>query len=275
MIDGDLRIGHWLGSDGKSGDIVVPKSKLARWKFSDDLQSLRDKQLNDMKLRFAAFVSGTEEFSGRPDTFVIPDWFREEVAFCKQWRSPGRFVRLLRLWRDQRFPGDETYFAELTGRTEVCDDGKTRYSVNSVLQDGHLYDWRMFTLRKARRWRKAMFRHLACELSRSYRNVACGEIDWAELGKDRPPESGQPDVNKTNKGIASIAGLREILETRLDAVRVDPVGIARTCSACGTDCGPLAASRWLTCSTCGDNVKIDRLVNAARNLLKRALAEQK
>jgi len=267
-MDGELRVGSWIGTDGRSGDIVFPEHRFGRWKHADHLQSRRDDQCNRMKLALRMMLD-------KPRETPLPKEFIEQTSELDKWKSSRRFAYLVNWWRANRFPGDELDFERFDGVLVPSSDPQKRpsYSRDSVRQENHLYDWMMFEKRKARRWRKHLYQNLAAKFALRYKNVAVAEIDWAKLGVSLPPEEkgDKQEVSKTNKAIASAGQFREILESRMDPVRIDPAGITIECAECGSICPSPGAGRWVDCPKCAG--QIDRARNAAKNLLKRATGQ--
>lgn len=267
MVDGDLRVGCWAASDGTEGDIRIPADKLGRWRLSDQLRSTRDLQLNVMRDKLLSYLQATGGFVDRETE--LPAEFLERLSHLHMWKSPGRMGRFLAWWRANRFPGDEVIFSTLDGGFQVDGAGKVRYTLNSVRQDRHLYDWQEFSRRSGKMWRKNLYRHTAAGFSKRYKEAVVADIDWGELGKNRADEDIRPEVSKTNKGAAAVASFRDCLAVRLDLQPVPAPWTTMGCHRCGTICKPLKG-RWIACESCGGE-PMDRAVNAARNLLRFAV----
>lgn len=258
MVGDDLRIGCWRGSDGREGEIVIPRDRLGNWKIVDDLQSITDTLVNTVRNRLVAWRQAGD----------LPPEFRERLEHAHSWRSAYRVMGFVNWWRANRLGGDEAIFDELNGVILTDGSGKRSYD-GGRRQIRHLTDWMAGAEHNARLWRKHFYREIAIELSRQYRHVAVAIIDWRKLAADPDPEDADKKVSKTNMGIAAVASLRDCLAEEMELVEVSAVGVAATCSACGSRCA-VTRSRWQTCERCGGE-QIDRGENAAKNILARGL----
>jgi hypothetical protein len=263
-IDGDLRVGYWVGDDGRSGEILIPEAHLSRWKVCDNLRSIRDINFNTSREALVAWLKIQDSLS---------DEFKTQVESVELWKSPGRLAKLLNWWRENRVPGDDVIFETLEGRKVAVGDerrpnGKPVYQyTGGVKQDRHLHDWEAFSRLGGTRWRKNHYLTTAIGLAKEYAHVVTADIDWHELGYNPPIEDSDQVVNKTNRGIAAVAMLRDALHNYLTPVEVSPKNIAIACNHCEKK--GKASGRWVKCAIHG---KIDRAENAARNLLARGMA---
>lgn len=284
-IGNTLRVGHWYGDDGDHGDITISAERLSKFKHGDTLRAIRRLQFNEMRDRLAKWL---EE-----NAAIVPDVFASRVrpkrrdgdereastmplhTLIASWKSENRLAALVSWWRENRFAGDEAIYTTMEGeRIEVGTrpNGKPKYRyTGGRKQDKHLYDWWMSESEKCRRWRKWYYREIGLMLSKRYATIATAEIDWHRIAKTRNIEDNEAEVNKTNRGIAAVATLRDCLTNyAAKSVQPDAAGIATTCSRCGGDVEQPGAGRWIVCECCGGD-RVDRAENAAKVLLGRVL----
>lgn len=265
MIDGDIRVAVWKGSDGEDGAVTIPRQRVASWAQCDELRSIRDTQFDADRAFLVEWL--------RSQT-LPPEWM-ERTETLHAWRSAARLAALVIWWRLHRLPGDEAAFARMEGdivpapRVNGVRVGHDHYS-GGRKQNKHLYDWSENRRAKCRAWRKDFYRAVAIELSTRYRNVVIADIDWHAIAENPAPEDATgADVNKTYRGMAACASLRDELTDLLVECRVPAPGITVTCHRCGGACPPPGAGRWVRCERCGGE-RMDRAENAASNLLLRA-----
>lgn len=273
-VDGGVRAAYWVGDDGREGEIVIPDEQVARWRTAEGIRSVRDVNFNATRAALSDWLALTP----------VPLEFAERAANLDRWRSPARLGRLVGWWRNNRVPGDDDIFRRVAGELETVGPkgpapayrespsrrrGREagRQYTGGDAQDRHLADWEGFTRRRARRQRRAAYYAAAIALAEQYRQVAVAEIDWHRLGRNHNPEDADEAVNKTNRGVAASATLRDRLTTYMDEVKVDAAGVAATCATCGSPVA-LGPGRWVVCERC-DGAREDRGRNAARNILKR------
>lgn len=120
QIDDELRVFHWTGQDGKSGEIRLSEKMIGSLRKNEDLQSTRSKNLDALKEKLIPWLEANKA--------KLPDWLRETVdsrawntrqaslpedkrskkgwAHISSWRSERRFASLARRWEQDRFDGD-------------------------------------------------------------------------------------------------------------------------------------------------------------------------
>lgn len=252
VADG-LRVATWVGSDGESGELIIPESRLAGWTRSDTLRSTRD-------LNFNAAMSRLRQWLATSPT--LPDWWKEKAAHMAQWKSPGRLASLLIHWRANRFDADAgTFdtFSELEAWRK---------------QDKHLWLWEAHQRRNVVRWRNEFYRQFAVMLRRRYRFAVVDDTDRKKLARLPEPESESPVIAaaRYNQRIASTGLLAQTIKAFGPITEAgEAKDITRTCHACG-HAESFDAIRHLTrvCPKCGE--VWDQDVNAAKNLLASAEA---
>lgn len=246
LVEAGLRVAYWVGSDGQEDELVIPPERLAQWKKTEDLRSIRDKNLDAIRGRLADWLDAND----------VPEWLSERAKTLRKWRSTARLAAVVLDWRDRRFAGDEEIFPELEAWR---------------IQDKHLYEWEANQRGKAAHWRDWFYRNVAASLRRQYRMLVVEDCDWSELQRGTPTEAAEStDGARAYQRIAAVGRLVQILREGLsEAMRVDARLTTQACHLCGnTERWDAAASLWHTCTQCG--ARWDQDYNACRNLLERA-----
>lgn len=250
-----LRVGYWVGSDGKSGEISIPTKKAERWGKVDDLQSIRDERFNVAVDLLANWLVE------HPD---VPGWLKERTATIRRWHSQARLASVVLFWRDNRFAGDEEIYEQLEGRLSGRDYHGWRK------KDKHLWEWEENQRRGNVIWRTQFYRDIAAKLSQQYKTLIVGDVNYAKLAK-------VPDIEADNRTtpagkartIASPGSFTKILKDRFAEVVVATAEhITSTCHQCGKLTPFDAAANLVNkCRHCGEIWDQDE--NAAKNLLSR------
>lgn len=260
QIDGAVRAGEWVGSDGVTGTLRIPDDFVSQWRSLEALQSARDTEFERWRAGVLSFLHGRE----------LPLEWQYRSHGLVHWRSPDRLAALVLWWRDNRLPGDADAFRAAEGELITPPDARPYYS-GGRKQDRHLCD--MQANRRARliAWRKDLYHRFAIDLSCRYKSVVVAEINWHEIAENPEVERADERVPKLNRGVSACASLRDCFTKYLDSATVSAVHIADTCSACARRVRHPGRGRWIRCERCGGE-RVDRAENAARNLLSRALA---
>jgi hypothetical protein len=255
-----VRVAAWLDDTGQSGELV-----LGDWLFRDsqkieDLQSIRDTMLNNVRAQLAAWLA----------TNPIPDWLRTETATIAQWRSPGRFVHLWRVWRDNRFDGDGPGFA-------LLDDGRARWRDNLgfVPRDHHLWTWQQNLRDEMLHQRQHAYRTFAAWVARTYAEVVLEDMDLRPMVRVREPEDAgreMPQPVRRMRQLVAPGMLRQDIVAACTRegcriVLVPAANTTRTCHQCG-HVQDVGAELFHRCEACG--ALWDQDENACHELLRRA-----
>ena len=261
VIDGMVRAGEWVGDDGVSGTIRVPDDLVRQWRELEAIQSIRDKNFDIWKEVVINFVNSRTD---------LPLEWRQRTATLTHWNSPRRLAEFVLWWRDHRLPGDDDAYraadGELISRRPAARDCYT----GGRKQDRHLEDWQANLRARLISWRKELYHKIAIDLSYQYKNVVVAEIDWHEIAGNPEIEDADEKVNKTYRAVSACASLRDCLTNYMDEVTVDAHHITDDCAVCGNRVRHPGAGRWIRCERCGGE-RVDRAVNAANNMLSRAL----
>lgn len=244
--DGSLRVAYWLDDSGRSGELLIPRERLAYWTKAEELQSVRDMHFNETRDALADWLS----------LHPAPDALKERCSHLRQWRSVNRLHAVVARW--ERFSGDEEIYATLTTWRD---------------QDQHLHQWQHGNRTKAAAWRKDLFRCFAARLAREYGSVAIEDLDLRQMRRDKPVEA--ETVSRVVVDWRNAAANGELLAAIRAAgvkfgaavTRLDPAGTTRDCHRCGKSCEFDRSRLDHTCEHCGATWDQDH--NAAANLLKR------
>jgi len=169
LDDGTMRVARWLDSEGKRGEIVLPR-ELVRGlgEIPSGIRSVRDQLLNDLRPKLTRAL--------RECTETMPTWLREAGATLHLWKSPSRFVDLARRWRASK-----------------CDAARAAYELLDAweLRDTHLDDYENGTRARSLRRRREVYRVLAARWAQSYATVLVPDRDlsrearWGEESERR------------------------------------------------------------------------------------------
>src|SRR6185312_15062494 len=140
-----------------------------------------------------AMAGRREGSSRRPSSATL-------IATLAKWKSPRRLANLVRVWRNNRFPGDEAAFALLESRSESAGGRVDRGTHNSRgnirnsppiarkegsgrnvgwrPQDRHLYDWQCNDLARMAARRLDVYRKAARGLARKYKTLVLKKKNW-------------------------------------------------------------------------------------------------
>ena len=244
MDDNTLRVAYWVDDLGRKGELRLPAKLLAKWSKSESLQSIRDLNFDAMRAKLADWKAALP---------TVPEWLADATKFIGQWRSHGKLVRVINLWRANRIAGDELILAELQAWHD---------------QEAHLWQWQIANQRNARRVRMDLYRNFAAMIRTSYARVAVEDCDWRQLARKPGPAEESQHGATTYMRMASVGLLRSLLKQD-GAVMVDAKNTTKTCSQCGSiEEWDQATELTHKCERCG--VDMDQDESAARNLLARA-----
>ncbi len=228
MVDGGLRSGYWVGSDGKEGEVLIKKL------HAEDQQAYAEKGRSEYlydSLVYSTYLStfiqknfdfGMGFFLEAAQSLKLPAWIKGEKDLLKtasQWRSPmrlcgySRFLcdqvltkavmdSLWKLWRNHRLDGAVKLDLMPTG------PGALRETTSWAAQNGvtdplavfavflelwrrkhiHLHDWKNQTMDRAMRSRREIYRVLASRLSREYETLLIEDFDLRDVAEDVLPE---------------------------------------------------------------------------------------
>lgn len=218
VIGDELRVAAWASSDGRSGELRLPRTREALGALAkcEEIESGRDKDLDREKTLLAHWMASRD----------VPEWLRTATSALAQWRSQGRFASLAKAWRERRFDGDEEAFTRIESWR---------------LHDQHLWRWTKDATGAALRRRREVYRVFAANLSRSFSTLLLERFDLRKVAERPSLEEDAARQNETaraNRQRASISELRGALANAF-AARGGPVHVVsavdetRTCRECG------------------------------------------
>lgn len=241
-VDGGIRVAYAHGSDGVDRQLVISDGQLRRRIKSDELRSIRDQHQNTLRPRLVALRESA------------PAWFRTETQTLHAWRRVGRYVRLHRLWAEQRWDGDAEMFDAVTAWLK---------------KDRHLLQWQENNRRRLELHVRGEQAKFVADLRRCYETIAVESTIRIDRMRDRAT-AGNEQLRRAAVAntVTSPGALRDAL-VKAGAVEIDPAHTTTDCAACGhrrevED----RTSLVLRCEACGVEEDQDR--TAARNLLRAA-----
>jgi hypothetical protein len=245
VVEGGIRVATACGEDGSSHTLIVPRDWIGAFTKAKSLQSIRDRNFDEIRVVLSAWLKTSE------GKVPIPDWLKERTAYLAQWKDIVRLCMVVKHWRENRFDGD--------GIFETLEAWRK--------QDNHLHDWQDNQLRKAIRRRDDLYRKFSRMLARTYREVFVENTNWKDI-KARP--EADEEGNEAARVYAQVAAPGRLSQYIREVVsvthKVPAENTTKTCHVCGiVDDFDSAKELVHRCSGCG---KIwDQDVNAAINLL--------
>lgn len=250
MYDGSSRVAYWRDEDGEEGEIRENPRVLSGLRKVEELHSIRDKSLNELKLHLRAWMDSQES----------PPWLRESAETLALWRSPARFGALRRQWAEQRWPGDEDGW-------KLLDDWWR--------DDLHLWRWETNQRRKSLERRLDGYRVEAARLARRYNTLVVEDFDLGDTQRHHLPEDDEPEIpaRRLQQKDAACSELRTALEqafvSRGGRMQKVPASLnTQRCALCGCE------ERWDAapsvdhiCTGCG--AEWDQDSNNTKNILER------
>lgn len=264
LADGSLRVGYWVGEDGRHDQLVLSPGLLAALTRADGIRAARDRLYEQLVRGLADWIDAT------PAPFR-PAWLsdaRRRMADSRRvrWRSPRHMRRLMRQWRSADVPAPA---APRPAPSEVHE----RLCVWSRYDD-HLAGYESGQRRKAQRRRQDHYRRFAAWLSERYDVVVLEDFDKRTTNRTALTEDGAQTegvaLHHTQR-LAWTSGLCTTLKSRFGqrGIWIEVVA-ANTTQSCHVDgCGGVldgdAADGIVQRCTSGHVWDQDE--NAARNML--------
>lgn len=252
MLDGrDLRVGY-LYDGQKQTDVHLEESIMSGLRKEDELKSIRDKNLEDIKEELSAWY--------KTHKVLCPAEISERLRGIKKLESKAKLASIFLLWRDNRFSGDDDIF-----------DALERWEA----QDRHLWKWQDNQRDKVLSRRKHAYRNIAATLARKYGVLVLENFNLSDRVVRRPKieeDDGDLALARSNRQKAAPYEFRLALIQAFEArkrviVWLPAYNTTKICHACGS------IEKWnqaeeLThkCSSCGKLWDQDN--NAAKNLFQ-------
>ena len=250
--DKAIRVAYWADSFGEHGAINLDAGTVGGFEVVRGLKSTRSKNQTEVQAYLDAFFRVWQS--------KVPNAVKEVSTHLRLWGSPKRFYRLLNVWRDHRFGGDDEAFAAL----ELW-----------AKQDRHLDDWQANQARRNKNRRLDMYRRLAHFWANTYAHVGFENLNLAAMARAPKTESGNPGTGKTSRDSMKRAAPGHLRALTKEAcakfgsefVLVPPEGTSRFCFFCGYDEPWEDKSEEIhTCPNCERTY--DRDHNGALNVLR-------
>jgi len=267
--DGNARIAYWVGSDGDSGELVIPEACWGRDPKSDSLRSIRNLNRNEVQRKLLAYRASVTD----------PDW----LAMTGQLYNTTKFrkyVALLNWWRSHRHDGDQAAFEELQAWAK---------------QDRHLWEWEANNRKKREAYVDDATRKFVAHLCQRYQRVGVEAPMLADMKRRKgdgrcdgcrglPKRCGtcfnterQRELNAKRIQTLAPANVRLFAEQAAAkfgaaAIRVEPAHTTLLCSRCGylhAKHQLYTVERVVQCCSCG--AEYDQDENASINLMRVAM----
>jgi len=254
VIDSEIRVAAWEGSDGQTGELRVPPELLSSLHKAEELRSIRDKSFNEIRDQLSSWMQYRE----------MPEWFSEQTKTIAMWRSPARLAKLVRMWRDNRFADDDSAY-------EIAE--KWRY------HDFHLWEWECCQRTKSLRRRREFYRIFSAELASKYETVVLEKFDIRPIARKRSVENdeNENETARSNRQLMSVSEMRLCIVNAFRArkgkdVYVPAQNTTRECNVCHV-IEIFDAANELR-HTCENGHEWDQDFNARINILDRWTSER-
>lgn len=253
LPDAGLRVAYAVGSDGWQEEVRVPARYIEGVAHVASLQSIRDRQLEELKKSLRAWLDG----EGREH----PEWLASEVAHLENWKSAKRAAWLLNRWRT-RFPGDEKTFAALGAW---------------VKEDRHLWFWVSDEREKLLRMRKDSYRCAAKRWAKKYARIIVTDMDLRDFAELPAPEEASKSEGaeaRRSRTLAAPSVLRDAIKNACSTTGAvfeenEAAYLTQTCNACGLVLAPKKNQHGIV-RICECGSRWDQDANHCRNLLASA-----
>jgi hypothetical protein len=244
-----LRVAMLVDEMGRTREMILPATILARLDHADSLCAIRDRSLESFRPQLVAALAKLEADGN------LPEWLAEERKTMSAWRACARFNRLVIRWIHNRFDGDEAAFeeADIWRRSNL-----------------HLHIWEEAERSRAMAHRREVYRGFAAEMSRTYSLLVIEKFDLRDVAKRAKPEEEDESIAAVRKHRqrASISALRMCLMQGSRIARMDSANTTHECNECGSiEDFDAAVHLEHACSQCGS--VWDQDVNASKILLRR------
>jgi hypothetical protein len=289
-VDGGLRVGYVVGSDGHEEDIVMSDESgdvLNRLQHADALRGIADQHFNEAKRVFVEWLA----LSGDQ----APAWMLEETTHTHAWRSHGKLAKVARRWVAELF--GEIQAGELWTRwrkerlaagfdlfasREKLDEWFTQAGGESPparlalylewwrRKNSHLETWEADLRAKALARRKNDRRVLMARFAKRYRTIAIESADLREAAARAPTEGNDAlhEAARLQRVRSCPSELRDIAKAAFgESVVKVHAAAADVCGSCG---GSFSAEPKQLFGRCANGHIEDRDRNACRNMLRMA-----
>lgn len=222
-----VRVAYFYDGEGNHGSVSLPNDVVATLDHVRSLQSIRDRNFEEIKSAFSVWLSAT----------TVPEWLTEETRGLSLWRNQGRLAGLLvgwwkdrqpqAGWKDRRFDGDKEMYEKLEAWRR---------------QDRHLWTWAANERKKTLIRREETYRCWAAEMARKYSLIVVEDFDLRDLARKKPvEEDGEyDDLARTQRIEGAPSLLRSSLENACSSrgkafLKRPCAGTTITCHECGRE----------------------------------------
>lgn len=268
LLGDEIRVAYWVGSDGREGELRIPRWEVGRWTKSEEIQARRDLLFNSAVELLKGWLRGDDGPAGTLIQDLIADrvdkvnGLGRHLGQLKPWQN--RFRQMCQRQLNQLTAARHAFHRDvpvpdwLASFTEYLADWKGTRRLASLWQlwrqnrfagdarvfdvltiwykvNRHLYDWQEAGRTKARRWRDDLYRCFARQLAREYRTVVLEDCDWSQL--QRRPAAEENDTQRqarTYQRVAAVGRLKQVLvEAFAESAKVESAMTTQRCSECG------------------------------------------
>lgn len=243
ILDDGILVATCVDDHGGQEKLVLPPKLLSKFQKTEELRSIRATSFNEI---LSVLLKHRE-------LVELPTWFPKSLA---HWTSANRLQGMIQHWKDNRFDGDDEFFA-------IAEAWRHN--------DEHLWRWEADEAKSAQRFRREIYRCFASRMSKKYSRVVMEHFVMTKIVmRPEPGEKNNP-IARSNRHKSSISELRDAL-TQAFYNRKDEVPAANTTATCNW-CKSIqvwdqAEHVVHRCTSC--NAVWDQDFNACRNLLDHA-----
>jgi hypothetical protein len=262
--DGSIRVAYWVDENRECGELLFPGGDMAQFHKLDDLKSIMDMHFNKIT---EALIAGFKTIQ------AVPEVIHEAFQFMDKWKSPGRLVRAMNVWSQNRFPGDDGLWDQIHywyyGPNQKPDADWNGHK--------HLFLWWVNLSDQLQRKRREQYRVFATGLTKKYGRVFIGDFDLRNVAETRSPEldTEYDQMARYQRTKAAPSVLRSAIENACirEGVRIQKVDALYSTHECPT-CGAIIkfdAAKTLMCKCGGCGNVLDQDFIGAQNILNRGL----
>lgn len=203
ILDDGILVATCVDDLGGYEKLILPPKLLSKFQKTEELRSIRTTSFNEI---LPILLQHREKVE-------LPTWFPKSLA---QWSSANRLNGMIRHWKENRFDGDDEFFAI----AEAWRDN-----------DEHLWRWEADEAKSAQRFRREIYRCFAARISKKYSRLVMEHFVMTEIVKKPGPGEYNNAIARSNRHKSSISELRNALSQRF-LNRKDEVPAANTTAMC-------------------------------------------
>jgi len=264
LPDGGVRVAFLVTPAGHTEEVRLPDGVTSQIRKADDLKSILDAKFNEIKEIFGAWLK-----KAKKPAWMAEWWEKRKAGPLAMWKGRARLAGLVRLWRDQRFKGDESIFAALEEWRK---------------KDKHLTDWEAGARRRAACIRLEFYRQLSARWAQTYATFVMATFSLPPLLRNSTVSAPGPEETERAKAeeqaqhwlarAAAVGLLRSTLKAAIRRARgvlqepVFPAGHqpGKACFKCEAPTSTPREAMTVRCDHCRETV--DRDENVCWNYLK-------